>query len=450
MEGGEKIQPEDVEDKIAKQPGIAEIGLLQANHKLVALIVPDMKALGDKDVHTSIASAVKAASGGLASYLQITDFAITRDALPRTNLGKIKRHELTERYEEAKKKDDVDKDGKGEKAGEGGKSKSQSPGLDSADQTLIEEPAAASCWEWLKEKFPDQEITLDTNPQLDLKIDSLEWMNLTLELAEKTGVEISGEAISRATTVRELLNEVVSSAEGGEEAVSPLDDPDHYLNDQQRDFLKPLQGWKITAARLLYLFTVAVMRPFRVTAVGSENLSDKQFVLVPNHASYIDAFALTAVLPYDVMRNTHWAGWSGIAFGNPIFSFLSRIAQVFPIEAKQSLFASLALSVSVLKAGNNLVWFPEGERTLDGKLLPFKQGIGLLLQKSDVSVVPVYLDGTREALPPGAFFPRFHQIKVIFGEPVKAKQLAKEGKGKEAPERIANALHDRVEALSKQ
>jgi long-chain acyl-CoA synthetase len=411
-----------------------------------------MKVLGDKDVQTSIASAVKAASAGLASYLQITDFAITRDALPRTNLGKIKRHELTERYEQAKKADKTDKNGNGGKSGEGvnrGKSKSQSAGLDSADQTLIEEPAAASCWEWLKEKFPDQEVTLDTNPQLDLKIDSLEWMNLTLELAEKTGVEISGEAISRATTVRELLNEVVSSAEGGEEAVSPLEDPDHYLNDNQREFLKPLQGWKITAARILYLFTVAIMRPFNVTAVGSEHLSDKQFVLIPNHASYIDAFALTAALPYATMRNTHWAGWSGIAFGNPIFSFLSRIAQVFPIEAKQSLFASLALAVSVLKAGNNLVWFPEGERTLDGKLLPFKQGIGLLLQKSDVLVVPVYLDGTREALPPGAFFPRFHKIKVIFGEPVKAKELAKEGKGKEAPERIANALHDRVDALSK-
>jgi long-chain acyl-CoA synthetase len=446
MEGGEKIQPEDVEDKIAKQPGISEIGLLQVEHKLVALIVPDMKALGDKDLQTSIASAVKAASAGLASYLQITDFAITRDALPRTNLGKIKRHELTERYEQAKKSG---KDGKGGDNGKDGKSKAPSPGLDSADQTLIEEPAAASCWEWLKAKFPDQEVTLDTNPQLDLNIDSLEWMNLTLELAEKTGVEISGEAISRATTVRELLNEVVSSAEGGEEAVSPLEDPDHYLSDKQREFLKPLQGGRITAARMLYFFTVALMKPFRVTAVGSEHLSDKQFVLVPNHASYIDAFALTAVLPYDVMRNTHWAGWSGIAFGNPIFSFLSRIAQVFPIEAKQSLFASLALAVSVLKAGNNLVWFPEGERTLDGKLLPFKQGIGLLLEKSDVSVVPVYLNGTREALPPGAFFPSFHQIKVIFGEPVKAKQLAKEGKGKEAPERIANALHDRVEALSK-
>jgi long-chain acyl-CoA synthetase len=149
------------------------------------------------------------------------------------------------------------------------------------------------------------------------------------------------------------------------------------------------------------------------------------------------------------LRATQWAGWTGISFGNPVFSFLSRLARVFPIEAKQSLFASLALGVCVLKAGSNLVWFPEGKRTLDGQLLPFKHGIGLLLAKSDVLVVPVYLDGTREALPPGAYFPRIHPIKVIFGEPVKPEQLAEEGKGTEAPERIANALHDRVAALSK-
>ncbi len=186
-----------------------------------------------------------------------------------------------------------------------------------------------------------------------------------------------------------------------------------------------------------------------MTPVGSERLGSEPYVFIPNHASYIDAFAIAAALPLDRLRSTQWAGWTGIAFGNPVFSFLSRLARVFPIEAKQSLFASLALGVSVLNAGSSLVWFPEGKRTLDGKLLPFKQGIGLLLAKSDVLVVPMYLDGTRDVLPPGAYLPRLHPIRVIFGEPVKPEQLAKEGKGSEAPERIANALHDRVEALSK-
>jgi long-chain acyl-CoA synthetase len=441
MEGGEKIQPENVEDTLAKQPDIAEIGLLEVDHKLVALVVPDLKTIAGKDAKESVAAAIKTASADLASYLQITDFAITNDPLPRTNLGKIKRFELKARYESAHGSENGD---------QSGKSGSQTGEMESNDQTLVEEPAAAACLKWLKERFSDQQITMETSPQLDLNIDSLEWMNLTLEMVEKTGVELSGEAIGRVTTVRDLLKEIVASGEEGTEAVSPLEDPDYYLNDEQREFLKPLTASQAASARNGYHVILALMKPFRVIPVGLDRLTAKQYVFTPNHASYIDAFAIAAALPHDRLINTQWAGWSGIAFGNPIFSYLSRLARVFPIEAKRSLFASLALGVSVLKQGSNLVWFPEGERTLTGDLLPFKKGIGLLLEKSDIPVVPVYLDGTRAALPPGAFFPRFHQIKVVFGEPVKAEQLAKEGTGPDAPERIANALQSRVLALSKQ
>ncbi len=447
MEGGEKIQPEDVEDRIAKQPAIAEIGLLQVDHKLVALVMPDKKVVGDGDAKAAVASALKVASASLASYLQVTNFAITDESLPRTNLGKIKRHELGARYTEALAQE---KEGKG-------KSKSKSKNgnsleaekLDSNDQILVEDPAAAACLKWLKERFPDQEIRLDTSPQLDLNIDSLEWMHLTLELVEHTGVELTGEAVARVTTVRELLSEIVASSEGGEGAVSPIDDPDHYLTAEQKEFVQPLTGWRIEAAAALYQFTMMVMSPFRVQAVHPENIKDvPQLVFVPNHASYIDAFVIAAALPHERVKNTQWAGWTGIAFGNPVFSFLSRLSRVIPIEAKQSIFASLALSVSVLKQGNNLVWFPEAERTLDGRLLPFKQGIGLLLEKSDVKAVPVYLDGTRQALAPGAFLPTYVPVRVIFGKPATGPELAKEGKGKTAPERIANALQQRVFELS--
>lgn len=458
MEGGEKIQPEDIEDRIAKQPGIKEIGLLQVQHKLVALVVPDLKEIGEQDAKRVVASGLKASSAGHASYLQITNFALTRDPLPRTNLGKLKRHELKERYENAQAAEKSEKRGdkRGDKKGEKDKKaaspglNADSPDLDSSDAILIEEPAAAACLDWLKQRFPDKQISLDSSPQLDLGIDSLEWLNLTLELVEATGVELSAEAISRVSTVRELLNEIVSSAEGGESATSPLEDPDHYLDDEQREYLKPLKPWQQALSRGLYQLTLLLMKPFRVQAIGYDQLDDDtQYVFVPNHASYIDAFSIAAAAPYHRLHDTQWAGWTGIAFGNPVFAFLSRIARVFPIDAKNSLFASLAMSVSVLRAGSNLVWFPEAERTLDGKLLPFKQGIGLLLENSDVMVVPMYLSGTRQALPPGAYIPRPHAIKVIFGEPVTAQQLAKEGSGREAPEKIANALHDRVEALSK-
>lgn len=438
MEGGKKINPEDVEEKLAKQPGIREIALLQHEHKLVALIVPDLKTISLENTVDEIGRALKSAAAGTASYLHITDFAVTRHPLPRTNLGKLKRHELYDLFEQAK-------------AQQSSKKKSGAEVLTSEDKQLLSDPAAEACFHWLKKRFPDHEITLETSPELELNIDSLEWMNLTLELLESTGVQLSEESISRVATVRDLLHEISTSGKkGSKHASSPLEEPERFLDKNQRKYVEPLSSWKLKLAEFFYQLNLLLMSPFKIEVIGLEKLPREQFVFTPNHASYIDAFALAAAIPEERLKNTQWAGWTGIAFGNPIFSFLSRVSQVFPVDAKKSLVTSLALATSVLKQGKNLVWFPEAERTLTGELLPFKQGIGVLLEKVPVKVVPVFLQGTRKALPPGAFFPRQAKIRVIFGEPVDAAMLEKEGDGRTAPERIANALRDRVNALAQE
>jgi long-chain acyl-CoA synthetase len=441
MEGGEKIQPDDIEDKLAKQPGIREAALLQVNSKLVALVVPDLGQVGTEGQKEAIGKALKNGTAGMASYLQISDFAITREPLERTNLGKVKRQGLQGKYEKAKASEQS----------EGGKEQGgskQGGEVSAEDRALLNDPAAKACLDWLKEKFPEHKISLDTSPQLELNIDSLEWINLTLELAQQIGVELTEEAISRSGTVRDLLKEVVTGAQQGRHAASPIKRPLLFLDDSKKKYLEPLNSLQYMLMCFFYGVMLLLMRPFAVKAVGYKKLPNCPLVFTPNHASYMDAFTLATAMPFERLRNTFWAGWTGIAYGNPVFSFFSRLSHVFPIDAQNSLIVSLALGAEVLKENKNLVWFPEGKISTSDDLLEFKPGIGLLLEKSNVLVVPVYLDGTRKVLPYGAFFPRFHKIKVIFGEPVKAAQLVKEGHGESNAERIANALHDRVEALA--
>jgi long-chain acyl-CoA synthetase len=444
LEGGKKIHPDTVEEKYAKQSGIREIALLLQDRRLVALVVPSLKSTGGQEIEKSVSGALNAVASQLPPYMRITDFAISREPLPRNTLGKVKRHELDARFKKAKA------------AGKGGvKEKAGPQSIDEMspeDRSLLSDPVATQAWEWLVQRFPDASITMDKSPSLDLNVDSMEWMNLTLELREATGVELTDDAVGRIDTVRDLVQEVVQAAELGDQiSGSPTEEPERFIDKKQRKWLEPLNAWQAALARFFFYVNKFLMRTFfNVQAVGLDDLApNQQYVFTPNHASYIDAFAFAAAISYEQMRKTQWAGWVGIAFGNPIFSFLSRLAQVIPIEAKQSLMSSLALSVGVLKRGNNLVWFPEAERTLDGKLLKFKTGIGMLLENSTVPIVPVYLDGTREAMPPGAAVPRPCQIRVLFGDPVMAEQLAKEGEGRITNERIANALHDRVEALSR-
>jgi long-chain acyl-CoA synthetase len=444
LEGGKKIHPDEVEEKFAKQSGIREIALLQIDRKLVALVVPSLKSTGGKEVDQSVSNALNVVSAQLPRYMRITDFAVSREPLPRNTLGKVKRHELAPRYQKAKA------------AGKGGAKEKTGPQsideMSAEDRSLLSDPVATQAWEWLAQRFADASITMDKSPSLDLNVDSMEWMNLTLELREATGVELTDEAVGRIDTVRDLVQEVVQAAERGDQITgSPTKEPEKFIDKKQKKWLKPLNAWQSGLAQFLFYVNKFFMRLFfNVQAIGLDDLApNQQYVFTPNHASYIDAFAFAAALSYDQMRKTQWAGWAGIAFGNPIFSFLSRLAQVIPIEAKQSLMSSLALAAGVLKRGNNLVWFPEAERTLDGKLLKFKTGIGMLLENSTVAIVPVYLDGTREAMPPGAALPRPCQIRVLFGDPVMAEQLAKEGDGRVTNECIAKALHDRVEALSR-
>jgi long-chain acyl-CoA synthetase len=152
---------------------------------------------------------------------------------------------------------------------------------------------------------------------------------------------------------------------------------------------------------------------------GLENLPDEgQYIIAPNHVSYLDPLVVAAALRRDELRRTYWAGWTGAAFGNPLTRLVSRLAQVVPIDPDRAGLSSLAFGAAVLKRGQNLVWFAEGERSRTGSLQPFKPGVGMLLGHYPVPVVPVFIRGTYEAMPRGRFLRRLQKVTVSFGEPV--------------------------------
>lgn len=100
-EGGKNVQPEPVEEIYQQHQFIQEIGILQDKNRLVALIVPavdEIERLDNGDIAQAVREAVSVQSKQLSSYQRITHYALTSEALPRTNLGKIQRHRLLERY----------------------------------------------------------------------------------------------------------------------------------------------------------------------------------------------------------------------------------------------------------------------------------------------------------------------------------------------------------------
>ncbi|MDZ7704640.1 MAG: AMP-binding protein [Trueperaceae bacterium] len=455
LPGGENVQPDRLEARYAEHPVIGEIGILERNDRLVAVIVPDVQEARESATHISttrwlkqaIHEAVQEQAKGLPSYQRLSDYAISRQSLPRTRLGKIRRHLLEERYDEAGQ----DKE-RGEPVPIGE--------MSSEDQQLLRDDAAKATWELLAKRYPDIRLTPDSHLQLDLGVDSLEWVDLTLSILQRSGVELSEEEVGRLETVRDLLEAVAEAEEETpqqrEARRALLDDPEAALSEEKKRWLEPLTPTKRLISRVVHTLLRRLVRGyFRFEVRGLDNVpSEGPFVVTPNHLSYLDGPLVSAALEYRHLRNLYWAASEDAAFGDPVRSYFSRLAQALPVNTDRAAFSSLAFGGSVLQRGHNLVWFPEGQRSPTGSLQPLKPGIGRLLDHLEkqhpksIQVVPVHIEGSQWAMPPGTAIPRPTPISITFGKPQSAASLRDEGEGDEGFERITDGLEKRLRDLA--
>jgi long-chain acyl-CoA synthetase len=196
------------------------------------------------------------------------------------------------------------------------------------------------------------------------------------------------------------------------------------LTARQQRWLEPVTGLRRLIRWLLFAVNRLAMRVFfRLTSVGLEHVPRTgAAILAPNHASSLDPFALAAALDGPRLARTWWAGWRQAVLRNPLRTFINRLAQTVPIDKDTT---SLAVGAEILRRDRLLVWFPEGHRSPDGTLQPFKRGVGVLLRALNVPIIPVYLAGTYRAMPPDARLPRrFPRITVTFGRPLTAADLS--------------------------
>ncbi|MFZ3040632.1 MAG: AMP-binding protein [Thiobacillus sp.] len=434
---GENIQPDDLEGRYADHKAIREIGILQHEGRLAALIVPAGGV--DEDAEQRVRNAIGEIAGKLPSYQRLDEVALTRSPLPRTRLGKIRRHELEQRFMQARS--------------EGGETRPATPialeDMSVEDRTLVEQPLAGQAWAWLAKRYPKQGLSPDSHMQMELGVDSMAWLGLSLELGQLTGVELDDAAIGRIDTVRDLLRELVDAAGGSEEIADPVDEPERVLDPVHLRWLRPRGPMILAVARAMYAVNRATMRGlFRLQVQDGQHVPvSGPVVLVCNHASYLDPFAVAAALSPARLHTLYWGGLAGVAFTNPLTRFGSRAAQVIPIDPQHGARSSLALAAAVLARERGLIWFPEGGRSESGELQPFRPGIGRLLERYPVPVVPVAIHGSYDALPPGRHIPRLRRLTLRFGEAIDPRHLAEAGQGDSAQARIVNALEARMKRL---
>ena len=427
LSGGKKLFPEPFEEIYAAAPMVREVALLGVKGALVALVVPDLAAareagalrLGDV-LHDGLMAKAKALPG----YARLSGFAVARQSLPRTQLGKIRRHLLPALYAAAQRHE----------------AEPSMAAPSAEDRALLEQPEAARAWRWLTQHFPDRALSLDTSLQLDLAVDSLGWVELSLALERDLGIVLHEQEIARIVSLRDLLSAVVDVERAKKKAVPAVADLQRFA-----PFGPFLGALRVIGEALIH----AIMHhAFHLRVEGLERLPPTGPVLIcANHASYLDPFALGSALPRAWLRRTFWGGWTGVVFNTVPRRFFSRLARVIPVDPDRAAASSLAAGRLALERGWNLVWFPEGGRSPDGELQRFLPGIGALVEDRPVPIVPVYIVGSFAAWPVANRFPRLRPITVRFSVPVALPPLAAGSSARQRDEQIAAAVQAAVAAL---
>ena len=193
----------------------------------------------------------------------------------------------------------------------------------------------------------------------------------------------------------------------------------------------------------------------RFTIVGRENLPRRgPFVMISNHSSHLDGLCLLSALSLSSLRRAYPAAAADYFFSSPTGSLLSRIVMnALPFHRDAGVRQSLAACRTLLRdpaddgrnPANVLILFPEGTRSPDGVVGPFRRGIGDLLAGSDVPVVPCYLDGAHVAWPKGTFVPLPRRLVLTIGTPLVFTDAAHD---KPSAQSIADELRDAVLSLA--
>ena len=150
-------------------------------------------------------------------------------------------------------------------------------------------------------------------------------------------------------------------------------------------------------ARLWSRFSLALVG-IGVTIRGMEHLPDGPIIFMSNHQSNFDILALLANMP----RQIHWIAKKEL-FDIPVFGLSMRRGGYISLDRSDGRKAlkSMDNAAAVIRAGKSVVLFPEGTRSRDLKLLPFKRGGFMLALRAGVPVLPITINGSGRINPAG-------------------------------------------------
>jgi len=177
------------------------------------------------------------------------------------------------------------------------------------------------------------------------------------------------------------------------------------------------------------------------------------FLVAANHASHLDVGLVKIALGEEGKKLASLAA-RDYFFDNPWKrAWFGNFTNLVPIERRGGLKESLQTAVRTLEYGYHLLIFPEGTRSPDGRLQEFKPAIAYLSFAAGADILPVYLEGTHDAMPKGSFVPdprKRRKLLVRIGPPLRHAELVEATRGlsrSAAHKEVTRLVRAAVEAL---
>jgi 1-acyl-sn-glycerol-3-phosphate acyltransferase len=182
---------------------------------------------------------------------------------------------------------------------------------------------------------------------------------------------------------------------------------------------------------------------FRLELHGTSNIPlDGPVIIVPNHQTYADPPLVT--IP--IRRPVFYMAWSRL-FRIPGFGWFIRRLRAFPVEINSADARATRGVVRLLQAGEAVMIFPEGGRSVDGGLGRFKAGAFRLAASLSVPVLPVTIAGGHDSWPPGRALPRPRPIAITYHPPLHPDPgLSERERARELAERTRDSIAKTLES----
>lgn len=415
LQSGKKFPAEEIENHYRQAPSVGEICVLPGpDGSLRAVITPDpefFRTTDATDLRQNIRWDLEVLSRDLPPYKRVGNFVVISAELPKTRLGKVKRHLVEKMLAE-------------------GQDGTAAEGVEWPELGRAGEAALAAIREAAR-LSTEAGVAPTSHLELDLGLDSLKRLELLTLLEDALGRPVEEERFQRLATAAEvvaLARELSLESGRDSHVVTGAGSPDVRAAGQGLGLhgdLPPELAHRVrlnfgaldrlAAAAVGGLLDAAIRLGFGLSVRGAQNIPEGAAIICCNHASFLDGFVVLSATPRRHRMRLYFLGLARF-FEAPLVGRLAARLRLIAVDAGR-ISETMRFSSYVLRHGKLLCVFPEGARTVTGTLQQFRQGPVTLSKELGVSVVPAAVKGTFEAWPVGGKLRR-HKLSVTFGAPM--------------------------------